>query len=121
MDELVTLPATVVTEIGPVVAPLGTVVVIDVDEAVVTVAVVPLNFTVFFAGVGSKLVPVIVTDVPACALVGAKLLIVGGPSNAKEPALVALPFAFVMEIVPTFASACAVTVSDVLDPDVTDP
>jgi hypothetical protein len=36
------------------------------------VADVPLNFTVLFEGVGSKLVPVIVTDVPTTPIVGVK-------------------------------------------------
>jgi hypothetical protein len=50
------MPATV-TLIVPVVAPAGTVVVSMVVEAVATVAVVPLNFTVFDAGVALKPVP----------------------------------------------------------------
>jgi hypothetical protein len=49
--------APTVTLIGPVVAPLGTVAVNTVVDAVSTVAVVPLNFTVFDAGVALKPVP----------------------------------------------------------------
>ncbi|BFU89618.1 MAG: hypothetical protein NTAFB01_08050 [Nitrospira sp.] len=45
------------TLIGPDVAPLGTLAVKTVAEAVGTVAVVPLNFTVFEAGVALKPVP----------------------------------------------------------------
>jgi hypothetical protein len=44
---LVAEPAGVVTLIGPVVAPAGTDVTIWLELADVTVAVVPLNFTVF--------------------------------------------------------------------------
>ena len=69
------LPPTV-TEIDPVVAPVGTVVVILVAELAVTNAVVPLNFTILLAGVVSKFVPVIVTDVPTRPLVGVKLVMV---------------------------------------------
>jgi hypothetical protein len=45
------------TEIVPVVAPAGTVVTICVVVDEVTVAVVPLNFTVLSDGVGLKAVP----------------------------------------------------------------
>ena len=69
------LPPTV-TEIDPVVAPVGTVVVILVAELAVTNAVVPLNCTILLAGVVSKFVPVIVTDVPTRPLVGVKLVMV---------------------------------------------
>jgi hypothetical protein len=55
-----------------VVAPTGTVTTKLVAVALVTVADVPLNFTVLFEGVGSKLVPVIVTDVPTTPIVGVK-------------------------------------------------
>ena len=44
-----------VTEIVPVVAPTGTVVVILVEVLAVTTAVVILNFTMLFAGVASQL------------------------------------------------------------------
>lgn len=54
---LVTVTPATVTLIVPVVAPAGTVVVNTVVEAVATVAVVPLNFTVFDAGVALKPVP----------------------------------------------------------------
>jgi hypothetical protein len=43
----------------------------------VTVAAVPLNFTVLFIGVVSKFVPLIVTVAPTAALVGEKLVIDG--------------------------------------------
>jgi hypothetical protein len=70
------LPATV-TVILPVVAPAGTVVVMDVVVLAVAVAVVPLNLTVLLAGVALKFVPVIVTVVPVTPDVGVKEVIVG--------------------------------------------
>ena len=66
-----------VTVIVPVVAPTGTDVVMLVAVLAVTTAVVPLNFTMLLAGVKSKFVPVIVTEVPIGPLVGVKLVIVG--------------------------------------------
>ena len=59
------------------VAPDGTVVVRLVMLPAVTVAVVPLNFTVLLPNVASKLVPVIVTEVPTFPLIGLKLVMVG--------------------------------------------
>ena len=89
---LVAVPPGVVTVIFPVVAPVGTVVVICVAEFTVNVAVVPLNFTeVVVKPVPLKLVPVIVTVVPTTPEVGAKLAIVGGFTTVKLPALVAVP------------------------------
>ena len=66
-----------VTEIVPVVAPAGTVVVMLVAVEAVTVATVPLNLTILLACVVLKLVPVMVTVAPTCPLVGLKELIVG--------------------------------------------
>ena len=54
---LETVPAAVVTEINPVVAPAGTVVEICVDEDALTTATVPLNLTTFALGVALKPVP----------------------------------------------------------------
>ena len=54
---LETLLADVVTVIGPVVAPVGTLVMICVAVAETTVAVTPLNVTVFWPGVVLKAVP----------------------------------------------------------------
>src|SRR5438309_10722150 len=72
---LVAVPADVVTRIGPVVAPLGTVAVITVSEVTVKLAALtPLNVT---AVAPVKAVPVIVTVFPTCPLVGVKLVIVG--------------------------------------------
>ena len=78
------------TAIGPVVAPLGTEVVMLVVELAVTVAAVLLNLTVLFAGVASKLVPVMVTEAPTMPLVGLKVVIVGAVAvvTVKFPELV---------------------------------
>ena len=67
---LVTVPAEVVTEILPVVALVGTVVLIRVELATVNVAPVPLNRTALTL---VNPVPLIVTAVPALPLVGEKL------------------------------------------------
>jgi len=72
---LLAVPAEVVTLIGPVAAPAGTVAVIAVAELTVKLALVPLNST-DVAPV--KFVPLIVTLVPAGPLLGVKLAIVGG-------------------------------------------
>ena len=64
------MPPPVVTEIGPVVAPVGTVTVIDVGLAAETVATTPLNLTILLAIVELKLVPEMVTVVPTEALAG---------------------------------------------------
>ena len=53
-----------------------------------TVAVVPLNFTVLLAGVASKLEPVIVTVDPTPPLVGVKLVIAGRGITVKLVLLV---------------------------------
>lgn len=54
---LVDEPVGAVTEIGPEVAPTGTLVVICAAEAAITAAVTPLNFTVFSLATSLKPVP----------------------------------------------------------------
>ena len=76
-DVLVPVLPFTATAIVPVVAPLGTVVVIVVVVLAVTTAATPLNVTMLFAGVASKLVPVITTEDPPTPFVGVKLIIVG--------------------------------------------
>jgi hypothetical protein len=71
---LVILPEGVVTDIGPLVAPLGTVATISVVELSVKFALTPLNRT---AEGLIKFVPVIVTLVPATPLAGVKPVMVG--------------------------------------------
>ena len=68
------VPALVVTEILPEVAPAGTEVVIWVALATVNVAVVPLNFS---AVAPANAVPVTVTGVPTSPLAGVKPVTVG--------------------------------------------
>jgi hypothetical protein len=60
-----------------VVAPLGTGTTILVALQLVTVAVVPLNFTVLLPCVDPKVVPVIVTEAPTAPEVGDRLVILG--------------------------------------------
>src|SRR5438132_671870 len=71
---LVAVPPGVVTWIGPLVAPLGTVAVSWVLEVTVKLAVVPLKVTEVAP---VKLVPLIVTPVPTGPLAGVNELIVG--------------------------------------------
>jgi hypothetical protein len=72
---LLAVPAGLVTLIGPVAAPAGTVAVIVVAEFTVKLALVPLNST---AVAVVKFVPLIVTLVPTGPLLGVKLATVGG-------------------------------------------
>jgi hypothetical protein len=67
----------ITTDIVPLVAFVGTVVVILVSVLAVTVAVTPLNFTMLLAGMMLKFEPVMITVVPTCPLVGVKLVIAG--------------------------------------------
>ena len=99
------------TEIVPVVAPVGTVVVILVAVEVVTTAVVPLNFTILFAGAVLKFVPVIVTVASTAPLNGLKLVMVGGGSvTVKLEELVAVRELTVTEIAPVVAPVGTVVV-----------
>jgi hypothetical protein len=72
---LLAVPAGLMTLIGPLVAPVGTVAVIVVAEFAVKLALVPLNRT---AEALVKLVPLMVTVAPGGPLVGVKLETVGG-------------------------------------------
>src|SRR5438552_542155 len=89
---LLAVPPAVVTLIGPLVAPDGTVAVIAVAEFTVKLALVPLNRT---ALAPLKLVPLIVTLVPTGPLVGVKLVLVGGLMTVKLLPLLAVPPAVV--------------------------
>lgn len=80
LEPLVMVTPFIVMEMGPSVAPAGTVVVMDVEVAAVTVAVVVLNFTALFAGVRLKFVPLIVTVAPTTPLEGEKPVMVGNAS-----------------------------------------
>ena len=85
---LVAVPPGVVTEIVPVVAPVGTVAVTEVAVLVENVAAKPLNLT---AVTPVRLVPVMVTLCPTCPVVGENDVIVGTPATVKAKALVAGP------------------------------
>jgi hypothetical protein len=101
---LVTVPADVVTEILPVVAPLGTVVLIRVTLATENVAETPLNLTALTL---ENPVPLIPTAVPTPPLVGVKLVMVSPfPCvTTKLALLVPVPAAVVTEIGPVVAPA----------------
>ena len=100
---LVAVPPGVVTDIGAVIAPAGTVAVICVFETTVNAAafVVP-NLT---AVVQSKPVPLIVTTVPTGPEAGEKPVIVGGGITVKLPELVAVPPGVMTDICPELAPA----------------
>src|SRR5262245_33554519 len=104
---LVAIPPGVVTEMGPVVAPVGTAAVICVAESTVKLAFVPLNLTELAP---VRFVPVMTTLVPTGPLVGVKLLIVGEPITVKLLALVAVPPGVVTEIGPVVAPVGTVAV-----------
>jgi hypothetical protein len=93
-------------EIGPVVAPVGTVAVTLVSELTLNVAETPLNVTLVAP---VKLVPVIVTEVPTGPLVGLKLVMAGVTVNVPE--LDAVPPAVVMPILPVLAPLGTVAVT----------
>src|SRR5437899_3363505 len=85
---LVAVPPGVVTLMGPVVAPLGTVAEIVVEEVTEKLALVPLKVT---AEAPVKFVPLIVTVNPTCPLVGVKLVMVGALAvTVKHPAVLAV-------------------------------
>jgi hypothetical protein len=104
-----------VTEIFPVVAPVGTVVVIDVVVLAVTTDVVPLNLTVLFVGVALKFVPMMVTVVLTGPEIGVKEVMVGNAVvvTVKSVALVAVLPATVTEIFPVVAPTGTVVVIEV--------
>ena len=77
---LLACPPTVTTT-WPVVAPVGTVTVIEVSLQVVGVAEVPLKVTVLVPWVAPKLVPVIATDAPSGPAIGPNPLIPGVTVN----------------------------------------
>lgn len=82
---LVPVPASVVTEMGPVVDPTGTVTVkLVADAAEGVVAVTPLKLTVLLAATGSKLVPAITTVVPMGPEVGVKDVMLGTDTTAQK-------------------------------------
>src|SRR5262249_52855357 len=84
-------------------APFGTVAEMWLASATEKAAIVPLNFTTVEP---VKFAPVSVTLVPACPLVGEKLVIVGAATlTVKLPAEVAVPCGVTIEIFPVTAPA----------------
>ncbi len=73
------------------VAPVGTVVLIDVALQLVIVAVVPLNCTVLVPCVEPKFVPVIVTAAPTAPDVGDRLVMLGADTTVNDDPLLADP------------------------------
>lgn len=76
LTPLLELPLTVTTTL-PVVAPVGTVATMELELQVVTLAVVPLNFTVLVPWLEPKDEPAIVTEAPTAPEVGERLVILG--------------------------------------------
>jgi hypothetical protein len=107
--ELVAVPLGVVTEIGPVVAPEGTVALIRVAFCTEKVAETPLKRT---AVAPVKFVPLIRTEVPTGPLVGLNDVIVGAPVavTVKFVELVAVPLGVVTRIGPVVAPVGTATV-----------
>jgi len=107
--ELVAVPLGVVTLMGPVVAPDGTVAVIFSDEFTVKLAPTPLNVTDVTP---SKFVPLIVTAAPGNPEVGENEVIVGAAVavTTKLVVLRAVPSGVVTEILPVWAMAGTVAV-----------
>jgi hypothetical protein len=99
-DELLAVPAGVVTETGPVSAPLGTVAWICESETTVKSAPAPLTVTLLAP---VKPVPVIDTLVPVGPLVGVNAPIVGGVVIVNDDELVAVPPGVVTETDPVSA------------------
>jgi hypothetical protein len=105
---LCTVPCGVVTEIFPVVAPLGTVAVILVPAAfTVKLAETPLNLTEVAP---VNFFPKISTFVPGGPLVGENDVISAAPVTVKLVALVAVPAGVVTVILPVVALAGTFTV-----------
>jgi hypothetical protein len=75
----------------PVVAPVGTVVVMLVALQAVTVAVVPLNLTVLLPWLEPKLLPAIVAEAPTAPVDGVRLEILGAATTVKVFPLLATP------------------------------
>ena len=107
LEALTAVPAGVVTEILPVLAPFGTVAEMLVADVTVKVALLLPNFT---AVAPVKFVPVIVTTVPTRPLSGVNPVIVGAATIVKELALAAVPPGVVTMIGPVVAFAGTVAV-----------
>ena len=105
-----------VKEILPVVAPIGTEVVILVAVEAVTVAATPLKVKMLSSGIALKFEPLIMTVAPTAPLPGLKLAIEGvGETLKLDPVVIVIPFTF-MEMGPEVAPAgTLVAILDVVD------
>jgi len=106
---LVPVPTALVTWITPVVAPVGTLVVICVAELTTNDADLPLKNLTAVAPV--KFVPVITTLVPTVPLVGVNDVMVGVAAVTVKVVLNTVPLGFTTETLPVTAPAGTVTVS----------
>jgi hypothetical protein len=108
-------PTGVSTLTFPVVAPVGTIAVIDVAlVAKVEVAVVVLNLTKpALSEASRRFVPVIVTDVPAGPQVGVNEVMVGAqvPGSATSNAVLVATVPLVTWMTPSVAAAGTATLS----------
>ena len=107
LDELVAVPAGLVTWIAPDCAPVGTVAVICVLEFTVKLAAVPAKVT---AVVPVKLLPVMATLAPTGPFVGVKEVMEGATITTKLDELAPVPAEFVTWILPVLAPAGTVVV-----------
>jgi hypothetical protein len=112
-EALLTVTPLTVKEMGPVVAPIGTDVVMEVELDALTTATVPLNDTALLAGVELKFVPVIVTVTPTAPDVGVNDEMVGVPGTVKTEALVSVTPFTVTVIFPVAAPDGTVVVREV--------
>lgn len=100
LDGLIAVPLGVVTEIGPLFAPFGTVAVIMTSELTVKLAFLAANITLVAP---VKFDPLIVTTVPAVPCDGVKPLIVGAATTVKLVVLIAIPWGVVTAMGPVVA------------------
>src|SRR4051812_8432584 len=105
------VPAGFVTLIGPVCAPVGTAIRIDVGERTVMSFWTAPPVTHVTAVAKPMKAPLIVTSDPAPPTLGTKLGIAGALMPVNEPTLRELPYAVVTVILPLGAVAGTVTVS----------
>ncbi len=105
-----------VKEILPVVAPIGTVLVILVAAEAVTVAATPLKVKILSSGIVLKFEPLIITVAPTAPFPGLKLAIEGvGETLKLDPVVIVIPFT-VTDMAPEVAPAgTLVAILDVVD------
>lgn len=110
LEALAIVTPLTVTEISPVDASAGTVVVMVVEVEDETLAGVPLNLTLFSDGVVLKFVPVMVTVAPSAPVPGVKPEMVGEANTVKLLTLVSVTALVVTEMGPDAAPDGTLTV-----------